>query len=51
MAQKDATCCYSKGDKHWARDPQGLAWETFYTIGTSTHYGNDTLEAMEKRGF
>ena len=49
--QKDATCCYSKADKHWTRDPQGLAWETFYTFGTSTTYGNDTLEVLEQRGF
>ena len=51
MDQKDAICCYSKADKHWTRDPQGLAWETFYTFGTSTTYGNDTLEALEKQGF
>ena len=51
MDQKDAICCYSKADKHWTRDPQGLAWETFYTFGASTTYGNDTLKALERRGF
>ena len=51
MDQKDAICCYSKADKYWTRDPQGLAWETFYTFGTSTTYGKDTLKALERQGF
>ena len=25
------TCCYSKSDKYWITDPQGIAWETFHT--------------------
>ena len=26
------TCCYSKSDKYWITDPQGIAWETFHTL-------------------
>ncbi len=26
-----ATCCYAKGQKGWAHDPQGIAWEGFFT--------------------
>jgi catechol 2,3-dioxygenase-like lactoylglutathione lyase family enzyme len=28
------TCCYAKSDKYWVTDPQGVAWETFHTLGS-----------------
>ena len=34
------TCCYAKSEKAWISDPQGLAWETFFTTGESTTYGH-----------
>ena len=33
------TCCYSKSQKSWITDPQGVDWEAFYTHGTATVYG------------
>ncbi|WP_187263171.1 ArsI/CadI family heavy metal resistance metalloenzyme [Pontibacter beigongshangensis] len=33
------TCCYAKSEKSWITDPQGVDWETFFTFGTSTLYG------------
>jgi hypothetical protein len=33
------TCCYSKSEKSWIADPQGIQWETFLTTGESTAYG------------
>ena len=27
------TCCYTKSEKHWVTDPQGIAWEHFHTLG------------------
>jgi len=45
--QPHAVCCYAKSDKAWSRDPQGLSWETFYTFGESTVYGDDTRTAAE----
>lgn len=33
------TCCYSKSQKSWITDPQGVDWEAFYTYGTATVYG------------
>lgn len=33
------TCCYAKSEKSWITDPQGVDWETFYTFGASTVYG------------
>jgi catechol 2,3-dioxygenase-like lactoylglutathione lyase family enzyme len=30
--QEGAACCYSRSDKHWITDPQGIAWESFHTL-------------------
>jgi len=32
-------CCYAQGDKTWVSDPAGVRWETFFTFGESTTYG------------
>ncbi len=37
-----AACCYSKSDKYWTLDPQGIAWETFHTLDSVPIYGEDT---------
>jgi catechol 2,3-dioxygenase-like lactoylglutathione lyase family enzyme len=29
--QGETTCCYSRSEKHWVTDPQGIAWEHFHT--------------------
>ena len=29
--QPGTSCCYAQSDKHWLRDPQGIAWEAFHT--------------------
>ncbi|HEX5509340.1 MAG TPA: ArsI/CadI family heavy metal resistance metalloenzyme [Pseudolabrys sp.] len=34
------TCCYANSEKSWIDDPAGISWETFYTTGESTNYGN-----------
>lgn len=41
LEQEQTTCCYAKADKAWVHDPQGIAWESFYTTGTATTYGED----------
>ena len=28
----ETTCCYSRSEKHWITDPQGIAWEQFHTL-------------------
>lgn len=47
------TCCYSKSQKSWITDPQGVDWEAFYTYGEATVYGEGinarpAPEVMEK---
>ena len=37
----EAHCCYARSDKAWVRDPEGLAWESFFTFGSETLYGED----------
>ena len=45
---KDATCCYHKSDKQWIADPQGVPWETFFTYGESTVYGQGSLDKLRE---
>ncbi|HEY6893018.1 MAG TPA: ArsI/CadI family heavy metal resistance metalloenzyme [Rhodanobacteraceae bacterium] len=36
-----AECCYARSDKYWIEDPQGVAWETFHTLGDIPVFGSD----------
>jgi catechol 2,3-dioxygenase-like lactoylglutathione lyase family enzyme len=42
LDQGAAACCYSKSEKHWTTDPQGLAWENFYTMNDAEVFGEDS---------
>jgi catechol 2,3-dioxygenase-like lactoylglutathione lyase family enzyme len=39
--QEATTCCYAQSNKAWINDPSGVRWETFYTFGEATAYGED----------
>ena len=39
LSEENTTCCYARSEKQWVADPQGVVWETFYTHGESTVYG------------
>ncbi len=43
--QEAATCCYARSDKTWVIDPSGVRWETFFTFGDATAYGEDEPDA------
>ena len=45
---KNATCCYHKSAKQWIADPQGVPWETFFTYGESTVYGQGSLDKLRE---
>jgi catechol 2,3-dioxygenase-like lactoylglutathione lyase family enzyme len=45
LDQEGATCCYAKSDKSWVKDPSGISWETFFSFGAATVYGEDTIDA------
>jgi catechol 2,3-dioxygenase-like lactoylglutathione lyase family enzyme len=37
-------CCYHKSEKAWIIDPDANRWETFYSTGRHTDYGEDEPE-------
>lgn len=39
--QEATTCCYARSNKSWVSDPDGLRWESFFTFGEATAYGED----------
>jgi len=39
--QEATTCCYAQSNKAWVDDPSGVRWETFFTFGEATAYGED----------
>ncbi len=41
--QDATTCCYAKSDKSWVTDTAGVRWETFFTHGEATSYGEDEI--------
>jgi hypothetical protein len=43
--QSGAACCYARSDKYWVQDPQGIAWETFRTLGAIPVFGQAAAEA------
>jgi catechol 2,3-dioxygenase-like lactoylglutathione lyase family enzyme len=44
IEQGQTSCCYAKSEKSWIDDPAGISWETFFTTGESTQYGDGTGE-------
>lgn len=47
LDQPDAECCYARSDKYWITDPQGIAWETYRTLGEAALYGAETKPTGE----
>lgn len=41
--QEATTCCYAQSDKSWVSDTAGVRWETFFTHGEATAYGEDEI--------
>ena len=41
LDQPQSECCYARSDKYWITDPQGIAWETYHTLGEVEVYGVD----------
>ena len=39
--QESTTCCYAQSNKAWVNDPTGVRWETFFSFGEATTYGED----------
>ena len=41
IEQGQTNCCYARSEKSWVDDPAGVRWETFFTFGEATTYGED----------
>lgn len=50
VSQEATTCCYAESNKHWVADPQGIAWETYHTMGEATTFGQSPRETAETAG-
>ncbi len=48
--EEAVTCCYAQGNKSWVSDPSGLRWETFFTFGEATTYGDAAPQSVKPRG-
>jgi catechol 2,3-dioxygenase-like lactoylglutathione lyase family enzyme len=44
LDQPEAACCYARSDKYWITDPQGIAWETFHTLGGIPVFGGQVAK-------
>jgi catechol 2,3-dioxygenase-like lactoylglutathione lyase family enzyme len=44
--EPNVNCCYARGNKHWTKDPQGIAWEAFHTLDSVPLFG-DTAEPAQ----
>lgn len=49
LDQGETACCYAKSDKYWTTDPQGIAWETFRTLGEVPIFGDDNKTTTDDR--
>ncbi|WP_454719927.1 MULTISPECIES: ArsI/CadI family heavy metal resistance metalloenzyme [Cupriavidus] len=47
QSQSATNCCYATSDKHWSVDPQGIAWESFHTLGSAPTYGESRDRGAE----
>ena len=47
VEETGANCCYAKSDKYWVTDPQGIAWETYHTLGSIPMFGTESQSQGE----
>jgi len=47
MDEGEVSCCYSRSDKYWLTDPQGVAWEQFHTLASIPLFGAAKADAAE----
>ena len=48
VEQGQTVCCYAQSEKSWTDDPAGISWETFFTTGESTDYGDGSGERVAR---
>lgn len=48
--QEDAACCYTRSNKYWTMDPQGIAWEAFHTLDTIPTFNEESESSAASTG-
>jgi catechol 2,3-dioxygenase-like lactoylglutathione lyase family enzyme len=46
LEEPGTQCCYAYSDKYWVTDPQGIAWETYRTLGEAEIFGATTKQKV-----
>jgi len=46
LSEQGVHCCYARSDKHWIADPQGIAWESFRSLGDVPLYYGESRPAI-----
>ena len=46
VEEREVECCYARSDKYWIKDPAGVPWESFHSLGTVRVYGDDAEPVM-----
>ena len=41
-----AQCCYATSNKHWTKDPTGVVWEAYRSMGEIAVFGEDRGHEM-----
>ena len=49
VTQSETTCCYARSNKYWVKDPSGIAWETFHTLGDAPVLKADDAPVFEPK--
>jgi catechol 2,3-dioxygenase-like lactoylglutathione lyase family enzyme len=47
QGEKEVSCCYARSNKYWVKDPTGIAWETFHTLGAVPTFSGESETAAE----
>jgi len=47
--QIGTSCCYAHSNKHWAMDPQGVAWESFHTLKNLAIFGEQSVATNDEQ--
>ncbi len=50
IVQDNTMCCYTRSDKYWIRDPQGIAWETFHSLESVPVFSETQSNDLEGAG-
>jgi catechol 2,3-dioxygenase-like lactoylglutathione lyase family enzyme len=48
VEERNTSCCYARSDKYWVKDPAGLAWESFHTLGAAVMDGEEPAAKSPK---